>query len=102
MCFQLLAETDYVHQILTNPHSLSLQTKVNGELRQSSNTAALHFRIPELIEFLSRGSTLHAGSIVLTGTPGGVGFTMKPPRFLNDGDKVEIKFDKVGTLLHGI
>ncbi|OAP56445.1 hypothetical protein AYL99_09624 [Fonsecaea erecta] len=88
--------------VLKDPHTLALRTKVNGELRQQSNTSELHFKIPALIEFLSRGSTLHAGSIVLTGTPGGVGFTMKPPRYLKDGDTVEIYFDQVGTLRHGI
>ncbi|OQU99448.1 hypothetical protein CLAIMM_05079 [Cladophialophora immunda] len=88
--------------VLKDPHALALRTKVNGELRQQSNTAELHFKIPALIEFLSRGTTLHAGSIVLTGTPGGVGFTMKPPRYLKDGDTVEIYFDKVGTLRHGV
>ncbi|OAL36451.1 hypothetical protein AYO20_04347 [Fonsecaea nubica] len=88
--------------ILKDPHALALRTKVNGELRQQSTTAELHFKIPALVEFLSRGSTLHAGSIVLTGTPGGVGFSMKPPRFLKEGDAVEIYFGGIGTLRHGI
>lgn len=77
-------------------------TKVNGELRQKSTTSELHFGIPALIEFLSKGHTLHAGTVILTGTPGGVGFTMKPPQYLKDGDRVEIAFGKVGTLVHGI
>ena len=89
-------------QVIKNPHSLSLLTKVNGEVRQQSNTSELHFDIPAIIEFLSRGHTLHAGTVVLTGTPGGVGFSSKPPKFLKDGDKVEITFGKIGTLVHGI
>lgn len=87
-------------QALKNPHVLSLRTLVNGEQRQSSNTKELQFNIPEIIEFLSQSSTLHAGSIVLTGTPGGVGFAMKPQVWLKDGDEVQVRFGKVGTLFN--
>lgn len=73
---------------------------MNGELRQSSNTKELQFNIPEIIEFLSQGTTLHAGSIVLTGTPGGVGFAMKPQVWLKHGDETQIRFGKVGTLIN--
>ena len=68
--------------------------------RQSSNTKDLQFNIPEIIEFLSQSSTRHAGSIVLTGTPGGVGFAMKPQIWLKDGDEVQLRFGKVGTLVN--
>jgi 2-keto-4-pentenoate hydratase/2-oxohepta-3-ene-1,7-dioic acid hydratase in catechol pathway len=75
---------------------------VNGELRQNGNTSDLIFDIPTLIEFLSQGTTLKKGSLIVTGTPGGVGFAMKPPKFLRDGDVVEISIEKIGTLVHGI
>ncbi|EXJ74311.1 uncharacterized protein A1O5_02607 [Cladophialophora psammophila CBS 110553] len=88
--------------VIKDPHTLSLLTKVNGEVRQQSNTSELHFNIPAIIEFLSKGHTLHAGTVVLTGTPGGVGFASRPPKFLKDGDKVEVYFSKIGTLMHGI
>jgi 2-keto-4-pentenoate hydratase/2-oxohepta-3-ene-1,7-dioic acid hydratase in catechol pathway len=52
---------------------------------------------------LSQGTTLKRGSLIVTGTPGGVGFAMKPPKFnLRDGDVVEISIEKIGTLVHGI
>lgn len=79
---------------------MSLRTLVNGEQRQLSNTKELQFKIPEIIEFLSQSSTLQAGSIILTGTPGGVGFAMKPQVWLKDGDEVQIRFGKVGTLVN--
>ncbi|KAJ9612956.1 hypothetical protein H2200_002897 [Cladophialophora chaetospira] len=85
---------------LKDPHVVSLRTLVNGEQRQSSNTKELQFNIPEIIEFLSQSTTLNAGSIVLTGAPGGVGFAMKPQVWLKDGDEVQIRFGKVGTLVN--
>lgn len=87
-------------QALKDPHVVSLRTLVNGEQRQSSNTKELQFNIPQIIEFLSQSTTLHAGSIVLTGTPGGVGFAMKPQVWLKEGDEVQIRFGKVGTLVN--
>lgn len=77
---------------------LDIETRINGEVVQSSNTAELVFPIPKLVAELSRGVTLQAGDVVLTGTPGGVGFARKPPRFLQDGDVVEVHVQGVGTL----
>jgi 2-keto-4-pentenoate hydratase/2-oxohepta-3-ene-1,7-dioic acid hydratase in catechol pathway len=71
---------------------------VNGESRQDSNTSNLIFDIPTLIEFLSGSTTLLAGSVILTGTPNGVGMAMKPPRFLQPGDVVEVEIEKIGVL----
>ncbi|KIM92924.1 hypothetical protein OIDMADRAFT_184944 [Oidiodendron maius Zn] len=88
--------------LIPDPHVMSLTTKVNGKVRQSSNTSKLIFSIPQLIQFLSQGTTLQAGSILLTGTPSGVGSRMKPPQFLEPGDTVEITIGQVGTLVHGI
>lgn len=81
---------------------MSIRTKVNGALRQDSNTSDLVHKIPRIIQFCSQGSTLQAGSIILTGSPAGVGYFMKPPVFLQPGDKVEITIGKIGTLMHGI
>ena len=87
---------------LRDPHTLSLTTKVNDEVRQTGSTSDFVFDVGQIIEFCSQGSTLYAGSIILTGTPGGVGFAMKPPRFLQPGDRVDITIEGIGTLHHGI
>ncbi|KAH8703388.1 hypothetical protein BGW36DRAFT_393742 [Talaromyces proteolyticus] len=89
-------------QCLKNPHDLTLTTKVNGEIRQSSSTSHFIFTIPRLIAFLSQGTTLQKGSVILTGTPAGVGSRMKPPQYLKPGDKIEITISKIGTLIHGV
>lgn len=89
-------------QIISDPHTLGLSTKINKEIRQTGSTSDLIFNVARIIEFCSQGSTLFAGSIILTGTPAGVGLTMSPPRFLNHGDEVEVTIDKIGTLRHWI
>ena len=83
---------------IPDPGTLRLQTRVNGETRQDSSTADLIFDVPALIEFLSGSTTLLAGSVILTGTPGGVGMYMNPPRYLNGGDVVEVEIEKIGVL----
>ena len=83
---------------IPDPGRLRIQTRVNGESRQDSNTSNLIFDIPTLIEFLSGSTTLLAGSVILTGTPNGVGMAMKPPRFLQPGDVVEVEIEKIGVL----
>ncbi|OAP55013.1 hypothetical protein AYL99_10713 [Fonsecaea erecta] len=89
-------------KVIPNPHALPLKTYVNGELRQNGNTDDFVFNVPQLIAFLSQGNTLQAGSIILTGTCSGVGFAMKPPQHLKTGDRIEISFGPIGTLVHGI
>jgi 2-keto-4-pentenoate hydratase/2-oxohepta-3-ene-1,7-dioic acid hydratase in catechol pathway len=83
---------------IPNPGELHLQTRVNGEKRQDTNTNDLIFDVPTLIEFLSGSTTLLAGSVILTGTPSGVGNYMNPPRYLQGGDVVEIEIEKIGVL----
>ncbi|HEX2737043.1 MAG TPA: fumarylacetoacetate hydrolase family protein [Acidimicrobiia bacterium] len=77
---------------------LSIETRVNGEVVQSSNTSELIFAIPELIAHLSQGVTLEAGDVISTGTPAGVGMSRTPPRWLDDADVVEVTVEHVGTL----
>jgi 2-keto-4-pentenoate hydratase/2-oxohepta-3-ene-1,7-dioic acid hydratase in catechol pathway len=81
---------------------LLLECRVNGELRQSAKTADLIFGIPELIATLSAGMTLHAGDIIATGTPAGVGIGFDPPRFLRPGDTVQISISGLGTLTNTV
>jgi 2-keto-4-pentenoate hydratase/2-oxohepta-3-ene-1,7-dioic acid hydratase in catechol pathway len=83
---------------LPDPGRLTLRTRVNGELRQQSSTADLLFDIPALITFLSASKTLLPGTVILTGTPSGVGNAFSPPRFLQAGDQVEIEIEGLGTL----
>lgn len=83
---------------IPNPNSLRLQTLVNGQSRQDSNTADMIFDVPTLIEFLSGSTTLLPGTVILTGTPGGVGMGMKPPQFLQPGDKVSVIIDVIGEV----
>lgn len=87
---------------IADPHSLDLELRVNGEVRQSSNTADLIFKIPQLIEFISQDLTLRPGDIISTGTPSGVGVYSEPPVFLRDGDRIEITISKVGTLINSV
>jgi 2-keto-4-pentenoate hydratase/2-oxohepta-3-ene-1,7-dioic acid hydratase in catechol pathway len=83
---------------IPNPGDLHLQTRVNGDKRQDTNTSDLIFDVPTLIEFLSGSTTLLAGSVILTGTPSGVGTYLNPPQYLRSGDVVEIEIDKIGVL----
>lgn len=80
-----------------------MRTRVNGEERQSTPLADLCFDVPTLISFMSSGTTLEAGTIIMTGTPGGVGFARKPePSWLKQGDVVEIEITQIGTLRHSM
>ena len=80
------------------PPALTLTTRVNGELRQNSNTELLLNSIAEIIEELSSGMTLLPGTIIATGTPAGVGMGFDPPNFLKSGDIVECSIEGIGTL----
>ncbi|MBM4762953.1 fumarylacetoacetate hydrolase family protein [Bacillus sp. B15-48] len=83
---------------LTNPSGLEMVLTVNGEERQRANTDNLVFSVQYLVEFLSNLMSLEPGDVILTGTPGGVGFARKPQTFLKDGDIVKIEIDKIGVL----
>jgi 2-keto-4-pentenoate hydratase/2-oxohepta-3-ene-1,7-dioic acid hydratase in catechol pathway len=83
---------------IADPHNLNISLTMNGETLQDSNTRELIFKIPELIEFLSSIMTLEAGDIVSTGTPSGVGFSYKPPKWLKPGDEIVIKVEGLGEL----
>jgi 2-keto-4-pentenoate hydratase/2-oxohepta-3-ene-1,7-dioic acid hydratase in catechol pathway len=76
----------------------AIRCRVNGELVQDATLGDMHFGIPTIIAELSAGLTLHAGDVILTGTPPGVGFARTPPRFLAVGDVVESEIDGIGAL----
>jgi ureidoglycolate lyase len=81
-----------------DPHALGIRARVNGELRQNSNTSNLVFDVFDQIAYLSQAMTLMPGDMIFTGTPGGVGMAMKPPSFLKAGDVVRIEIDRIGAL----
>jgi len=83
---------------LPDPHQLRLRTWVNGELRQESNTKELIFDCFALVEHLSTAFTLEPGDLVATGTPAGVGITMKPPQLLKAGDVVRVGIEGIGEI----
>ena len=83
---------------LSDPDALAIRTRLNGETVQNSNTSDMIFSVRHLISYLSRGMTLAPGTVLLTGTPEGVGMSRKPPRFLRSGDVCEIEVEGVGTL----
>ena len=83
---------------ISDPHALDISLEIAGERLQHSNTRELIFKIPELIEYISKVVTLEPGDVVATGTPAGVGFARKPPRYLKPGDEVAISIQGIGTL----
>ncbi|MGE3107777.1 MAG: fumarylacetoacetate hydrolase family protein [Phycisphaerales bacterium] len=85
-------------QEIPDPQALRLTTRVNGQVMQDSSTADMIFPIATIVSELSRGTTLVPGTLVLTGTPPGVGMARSPQVFLKPGDTVEIDIEKIGTL----
>ncbi len=83
---------------IANPNALRLTTKVNGQTMQDASTGEMIFDVATLVSDLSRGMTLLPGTVILTGTPSGVGMARTPPVWLKDGDVVEIAIEKIGTL----
>lgn len=83
---------------INDPHALTIRTWVNGELRQNSSTAALHHRCDALVAFLSQVLVLEPGDIITTGSPGGSGIGMTPPRYLQPGDVVRVEIDGLGHI----
>ncbi len=83
---------------IPNPNALRLQLLRNGEVMQDSNTRGMIFDVPALIAFLSGSTTLLPGTLILTGTPSGVGMGMKPPQYLKAGDALTVVVEKIGEL----
>lgn len=83
---------------VADPNALAIGMRVGGELLQSSNTSDMIFSVPFLVSYLSQGMTLAPGTVILTGTPEGVGMARTPPRFLRPGDVCEVEIDQIGTL----
>lgn len=87
---------------INNAQNLQIVTKVNGEIRQNSSSSKMVISIEKIISSLSRVMTLEAGDIISTGTPAGVAMSMKEPKYLKDGDIVEITIENLGTIRNRI
>jgi 2-keto-4-pentenoate hydratase/2-oxohepta-3-ene-1,7-dioic acid hydratase in catechol pathway len=87
---------------IPNPNALKIRTVLNGQVMQDWNTNDMIFDVPALIEFLSGSTTLLPGTVILTGTPHGVGMAQKPPRWLKPGDSVTIEIEKIGALTNSV
>jgi 2-keto-4-pentenoate hydratase/2-oxohepta-3-ene-1,7-dioic acid hydratase in catechol pathway len=83
---------------VADPHALDIKLTIGGEVLQCSNTRELIFRIPDLVAYLSSVFTLEPGDLVATGTPAGVGFARKPPRYLKPGEEVVVSIEGLGEL----
>jgi len=83
---------------IADPHALEISLSIGGETLQHSNTRELIFNIPNLVAFLSSVVTLEPGDVVATGTPAGVGFARRPPRYLQPGDEVVVSIEGLGEL----
>jgi 2-keto-4-pentenoate hydratase/2-oxohepta-3-ene-1,7-dioic acid hydratase in catechol pathway len=87
---------------IEDPHNLRISLTINGEKLQDSNTSNLIFGVPKLLAYLSSVFTLEPGDVISTGTPSGVGFARKPPRWLRPGDEVAVTVEKIGTLVNPV
>lgn len=83
---------------IPDPNNLRIKTVLNGKTLQDWTTSDMIFDVPALIEFLSGSTTLVPGTVILTGTPHGVGMARNPPVWLKDGDTVDIEIEGIGTL----
>lgn len=87
---------------ITNPNALGIKTILNGEAVQDWNTNDMIFDVPTLIEFLSSDTTLLPGTVIITGTPQGVGMARKPPLWMKSGDTVTIEIEGIGSLTNPV
>ena len=87
---------------IPDPNTLNIRTILNDQVRQDSNTKDMIFDVPTLIAFLSGSTTLLPGTVIMTGTPSGVGSAMKPPSWLQPSDKITVEIEKIGSLVNPI
>jgi 2-keto-4-pentenoate hydratase/2-oxohepta-3-ene-1,7-dioic acid hydratase in catechol pathway len=87
---------------ISDPQTLTVTLRVNGEVKQHATTAAMIFSVREILASLSRGLTLEPGDVIATGTPEGVGLARTPPEFLHDGDRMEVEIGGIGTLINRV
>jgi 2-keto-4-pentenoate hydratase/2-oxohepta-3-ene-1,7-dioic acid hydratase in catechol pathway len=86
--------------LIPDPQRLRYTTSVNGEKRQETGTNDMIWSVGQIIAHLSRGTTLRAGTVIMTGTPSGVGLFMEPKGFLKGGDVVEVRVEGIGSVVN--
>lgn len=89
-------------KLIPDPQNLTLATRVNGATRQSTSTSDMIWTVKQIISHASKGTTVRAGTVIMTGTPAGVGLFCKPQAFMKSGDEVEVDIDAVGVLQNKI
>lgn len=87
---------------IPDPQTLGIRTRLNGQIMQDSHTGDMIFTVAQIITFFSASTTLPAGTVILTGTPEGVGMARKPPVWLKPGDEVTIEIDRIGSLTNPV
>ena len=87
---------------IADPHNLNLWLKLNGEMKQNSNTSDLIYKVPFLVSYISRFMSLMPGDIISTGTPFGVGMGLKPQRYLRAGDVIELGVEGLGVSMQNV
>ncbi|RJT47518.1 fumarylacetoacetate hydrolase family protein [Rahnella woolbedingensis] len=83
---------------IPDPHTLAIRTWLNGHMVQDDNTRSMIHKVAELIEYISTFTSLSAGDVIITGSPGGVGKKRVPPLFMKPGDRIEVEIEKIGHL----
>ena len=102
MVFSLEGPVLVSREVIKDPQDLSIKAIYNGEVVQDGYTRDMIFGVEKQISFLSQGTTLEAGSILLTGTPAGIGYFRKPRVVLGDGDDIRVQISKIGTLINKV
>ncbi len=87
---------------IKDPHNLAISLSIGGELLQNSNTGNMIFNVPRIVAYLSSVFTLEPGDVIATGTPAGVGFARKPPRWLQPGEEVHVAIEGIGELVNPV
>ncbi|AIR60623.1 fumarylacetoacetate hydrolase family protein [Enterobacter sp. Ap-916] len=83
---------------IRDPHDLAIRTWLNGRMVQEDNTSSMIHKVAELIEYISTFTSLSAGDVIITGSPGGVGKKRTPPLFMQPGDRIEVEIERIGHL----
>ena len=100
--FDTFAPIGPVIETEIDPSDLTVQSRLNGKVMQDGRTSDLIFKVPAIVSYLSRQMTLLPQTLIMTGTPPGVGFARKPPVFLKPGDRIEVEIEGIGILINPV
>ncbi|MEW6358435.1 MAG: fumarylacetoacetate hydrolase family protein [Planctomycetota bacterium] len=101
-CFDTFAPLGPWIETDINGDDLDIRLKLNDKIMQDSNTSDMVFSCADLVSYISRCMTLYPGSVIMSGTPAGVGFSRKPPVWLKEGDTVEVEIEGIGSLINPV